>query len=96
MRDLTDMSSVREQIEEDCVYLLRNKLIKRNELYDYVFHLYMKWNWFSRERINFADICYMEMIVDSIKSKVRTPKREAMRITETFLDYKKHCKHDNK
>ena len=44
MRDLTNMSSVREQIEEDCVYLLRNKLIKRNELYDYVFHLYMKWN----------------------------------------------------
>ena len=95
MRDLDNMSSVREQIEEDCIYLLRNKLIKRNELYDYVEYLYIKWNWFSRDKISFADICYMEMIIESIKTKVKTPKREAMRITETFLDYKKHYRHDN-
>ena len=94
MRDLTDMSSIREQIEEDCVYLLRNKIIKRNEVYDYVYYLYKKWNWFDESNINFADICYMQMIRDSIFSKVRTPKREAMRITETFLNYKKHIKHE--
>lgn len=96
MRDLTDMSSIREQIEEDCVYLLRNKIIKRNEVYDYVYYLYKKWNWFDESNISFADLCYMQMIRDSIFSKAKTPKRESMRITETFLDYKKQIKHEHK
>lgn len=94
MRDLTDMSSIREQIEEDCVYLLRNKIIKRNEVYDYVYYLYKKWNWFNESNISFADICYMQMIRDSIFSKARAPKCESMRITKTFLDYKKQIRHE--
>lgn len=63
--------------------------MKRNELQSYVKYLYIKWTWFNPEHFSFADKCYVEMIVDSIKSKVRTPKAVALTITETFLDYKK-------
>lgn len=95
MRDLHDMSSIRAQIEDDVLYLLKNKIIRRKEIYDYVFHLYMKWNGFSEDMINFADICYIRMIEDSIKRMARPSKEESTRIIETFLDYKKHYKHDN-
>lgn len=95
MRDLNDMSSIREQIEEDCVYLMKNKFLKRNELPLYIKYLYLKRNWFAEDKLTYADLCYMWMIVDSVKSKLRTPKSEATRMVETFLDYKKHYKHDN-
>ena len=96
MRDLHDMSSVRAQIEDDVLYLLRNKIIKRKEIYDYVFHLYIKWNGFSRDMINFVDICYIRMIEDNIKRMAKPSKDESTRIIETFLDYKKHINDDNK
>lgn len=83
-----DMSQIREQIEDDILYLLHNKIIKLKEVPGYVHYLYMKWNGFDENMISFADKCYEEMIVLSIKTRRRKRKPEHNRIVQDFLDYK--------
>lgn len=64
-----DTSKIREQIEDDVIYLLSKKIIKQKEVADYVTYLYQKRT--KRPELTFADRCYIEMICDSIKNKTK-------------------------
>lgn len=83
------LEKIREHIEDDVLYLLKNKVIKLKEVLDYVHHLFLKRSGFDMEHFSFADKCYEEMIVDSIKSKNKRRKPEHQRVINDFLDYKK-------
>ena len=83
------LEKIREQIEDDILYLLKNKVIKLKEVPDYVHHLFLKWSGFDMEHFSFADKCYEEMIVDSIKAKNKRRKPEHQRVINDFLNYKK-------
>lgn len=83
------LEKIREQIEDDILYLLKNKVIKLKEVPDYVHHLFLKRSGFDMEHFSFADKCYEEMIVDSIRAKNKRKKPEHERVIKDFLDYRK-------